>query len=510
MFRVGWTPHSSAATNSWKQTIRSCCTIGSRGAIEPGTVKRAILGRTSDGRVETMLEPLIPLLGTTLMTNAPGEPRVGNQLLTELHSVDRIGLVMAFIPGAASLRCSILFARFSLRRSMKYLFIDLTVILAVVCGGVSCGRTEPPSRTTSAASAPATRSPAAGRSEPTGTAPAISVDGQAEHDARTVYDQPLDAASRLVIKTTNTVRGGQCCSTVLRARLVDRADVAKQWDIDTISEEYEYDYELTRIDRSIAVLCRTDSHGLEAGCFKLFIDPAARRLVKRIGFDLQQDVTFATDTEAQRLLGVSMRDLDVLLNGNVFRTTPPDAGKPPVFAAHPLAQSTYRQFAQARAGRVRDGYGEDSTLEERIGAWQAEAGGFWFAKTFYDGEGTTGVGAVGFLSRFGNYSFLRIPALFDWSADVILVEPDVVWVGLVNHGEGPDVSGGLLGYDRKTHRSEIRKVPGVILRIAHVGGTLFLGTTRGLYVLRNGATTWFHMEPDVNGRLVVVTEAVAK
>lgn len=65
--------------------------------IEPGTVLRAVLGRTPDGRVETMPEPLIPLLDTTLLTNAPGEPRVGNQLITELHSADRIDLVMAFI-----------------------------------------------------------------------------------------------------------------------------------------------------------------------------------------------------------------------------------------------------------------------------------------------------------------------------------------------------------------------------------------------------------------------------
>jgi superfamily II DNA or RNA helicase/HKD family nuclease len=65
--------------------------------IEPGTVLRAVLARTPDGRIETMAEPLIPLLDTTLLTNAPGEPRVGNQLLTELHSADRIDVVMAFI-----------------------------------------------------------------------------------------------------------------------------------------------------------------------------------------------------------------------------------------------------------------------------------------------------------------------------------------------------------------------------------------------------------------------------
>ena len=78
------------------QTI-SGSQAGPDAPIEPGTVLRAVLGRTPDGRVEEMPEPLIPLLDTTLLTNAPGEPRVGNQLLTELHSADRIDLVMAFI-----------------------------------------------------------------------------------------------------------------------------------------------------------------------------------------------------------------------------------------------------------------------------------------------------------------------------------------------------------------------------------------------------------------------------
>jgi HKD family nuclease len=33
----------------------------------------------------------------THLTNAPGEPRVGSQLLTEIHSADRIDVVMAFV-----------------------------------------------------------------------------------------------------------------------------------------------------------------------------------------------------------------------------------------------------------------------------------------------------------------------------------------------------------------------------------------------------------------------------
>jgi superfamily II DNA or RNA helicase/HKD family nuclease len=64
---------------------------------EPASVLTAILGALPDGRSEEIAEPLIPLLDTALMTNAPGEPRVGQQILTELPSADRIDLIMAFI-----------------------------------------------------------------------------------------------------------------------------------------------------------------------------------------------------------------------------------------------------------------------------------------------------------------------------------------------------------------------------------------------------------------------------
>ena len=58
---------------------------------------RGIAGRLPDGRGEPLDAPLIPLLDTTLLTNSPGEPRVGHQILTEIQSADRIDVVMAFI-----------------------------------------------------------------------------------------------------------------------------------------------------------------------------------------------------------------------------------------------------------------------------------------------------------------------------------------------------------------------------------------------------------------------------
>ena len=65
--------------------------------LNPPDVLRAVRAARPDGSPEDIPQPLIPLLDTTLLTNAPGEPNVGHQLLAEVASADRIDVVMAFI-----------------------------------------------------------------------------------------------------------------------------------------------------------------------------------------------------------------------------------------------------------------------------------------------------------------------------------------------------------------------------------------------------------------------------
>ncbi|HTY29764.1 MAG TPA: phospholipase D-like domain-containing protein, partial [Mycobacterium sp.] len=78
--------------------------------VEPGEVLHAILQRRPDGTAQPITEPLIPLLDSTLLTNAPGEPGLLNQLGAEIDSAEAIDVVMAFIrrsginPLLASLR----------------------------------------------------------------------------------------------------------------------------------------------------------------------------------------------------------------------------------------------------------------------------------------------------------------------------------------------------------------------------------------------------------------------
>ncbi len=65
--------------------------------VDVGEVLHAILRRRPDGREQEISEPLIPLLDTTLLTNAPGEPTLWSQLEAEIDSADAIDVVMAFI-----------------------------------------------------------------------------------------------------------------------------------------------------------------------------------------------------------------------------------------------------------------------------------------------------------------------------------------------------------------------------------------------------------------------------
>lgn len=71
--------------------------LADQSPLETGQVLRAIGERLPDGRMEEISSPLLSLLDTTLLTNAPGEPRIGSQIVTEIESADRIELVMAFI-----------------------------------------------------------------------------------------------------------------------------------------------------------------------------------------------------------------------------------------------------------------------------------------------------------------------------------------------------------------------------------------------------------------------------
>ncbi len=71
--------------------------LGDEVLTSPASVLRSVSKLRPDGSIQAIPSPLIPLLDTTLLTNAPGEPRVGQQLKAEIESANSIDLLMAFI-----------------------------------------------------------------------------------------------------------------------------------------------------------------------------------------------------------------------------------------------------------------------------------------------------------------------------------------------------------------------------------------------------------------------------
>jgi hypothetical protein len=175
----------------------------------------------------------------------------------------------------------------------------------------------------------------------------------------------------------------------------------------------------------------------------------------------------------------------------------------------PLPQSTYDQFAGARLQRVRDGYGRGSTIDERVGGHQVVGERIWFGKAFYDGEGISGVGDLGYFdTRSSQFTMFSIKELADWSVSALLVEGDAVWAGLVKYGEGTGGSGGLIRYDVSTRNVSRYNIPDIVLTMIRQNDALFIGTSNGLYVLRNDRLTRFRFEPNLDGKFEPVRDPI--
>ncbi len=178
---------------------------------------------------------------------------------------------------------------------------------------------------------------------------------------------------------------------------------------------------------------------------------------------------------------------------------------------YPLPQSSYDEFARARPERVRDGYRRDgTTIEEKIGPWQVEGDRLWFGKTFYDGEGNTGVGGFGYFdSSEKKYKIYSPREIAGWSVAAILVEPDTIWLGLIGNGEYRDCAGGLMAFDRKTQQIERFDLPDVVASIARAGEHLVIATAFGPAVLDNGRLGRFFVDKTSDGRLYVAEAAAS-
>jgi hypothetical protein len=179
---------------------------------------------------------------------------------------------------------------------------------------------------------------------------------------------------------------------------------------------------------------------------------------------------------------------------------------PPPATVPALPRTTYDQFAIARPKRVNNGYKREGTeLNESIGPWQREDRRIWFGKTFYDGEGSTGVGGFGYFDQQDRKLHLfEPPEIADWSVSALDVTPDAVWMALVNNGEYGGSSGGLLRFDRQTDAARRLSLPDIAIRLAHIDGKILAATDFGFAVVDGERITRFFLDQTTDGRWRVV------
>ena len=175
-----------------------------------------------------------------------------------------------------------------------------------------------------------------------------------------------------------------------------------------------------------------------------------------------------------------------------------------------LPQSELETWQRARKDDIANGIPADQPhISEEIGPHQLEGARLWFGKTFYNGEGLTGVGGFGYFdatTRF--YRLYSPPETHRWSISAIRVEPEIIWLGLYRRGEYGSNSGGLLCWDRKTEGVRRFNVRSFISQISRHHDVLYLSGFDGIDVLRGDQIQSYFVDRTVDGRYEIVERTV--
>jgi hypothetical protein len=323
-----------------------------------------------------------------------------------------------------------------------------------------------------------------------------------------IYQKPFNDTLTLSVAVGHIWEHNQ---TEIRITLIDRRQPRRSTLLASGRDQYVDHYQVLRTDDSSIVIERVGSYGEPMSRFKLFLHPQTKQLLKQIDYPGYVGLRAVDDREVASVLGVPA-DVVQQLERKPWEAKPDFSHLPPELRAHPMPQSTYPEFARARPSRVADGYTRDETIiEEEPGPYQVIGSRIWFAKTFYDGEGHTGVGALGYFdTRTSQYGFVPVPKLGDWSGSAILLENETAYIGLVDHPEGEPFPGGLLRYDFKSRASRIFPVDEIIQQIIRWDGRIYLATQNGAYQLDGTArSSRYRVEPNIDNRFVLVTEKIA-
>jgi hypothetical protein len=181
-------------------------------------------------------------------------------------------------------------------------------------------------------------------------------------------------------------------------------------------------------------------------------------------------------------------------------------GPGPNQKSYPLTQSDLETWQQARPDDARPGGGQSpanlnpAEMNEEIGPHQLEGARLWFGKTFYNSEGSTGVGGFGYFdAATAAYRLYSPPEIQRWSVSAILVEADYIWLALYRRGEYGNSSGGLLRWDRKSSQTRSFAVSDIVTFIVRAGDCIYLGASDGIVALHGDRTASYFVDRNANG-----------
>jgi hypothetical protein len=242
--------------------------------------------------------------------------------------------------------------------------------------------------------------------------------------------------------------------------------------------------------------------------FKLFLDPASKRLLKKIDFSQYAGLDSAPDAEAAIALSMPDTLVKALKNTNASRSLkePWDSLPPAALREHPMPKPTYNDFARLRPDAVQNGNGEGTYISDAPGPFQVVGDRIWFGKVFYEGEESSGIGGVGYFDTTrSTYTFPNVPGLTGWSVSALLVEDQTLWIGLFGRGEGGGGGAGLVRHDLKSGATQKYPIDEEILRMKRWDTRLYLSTTNGVWVIEGGRLTdRYTVEPSIDGKLGLV------
>lgn len=164
---------------------------------------------------------------------------------------------------------------------------------------------------------------------------------------------------------------------------------------------------------------------------------------------------------------------------------------------------TLEQYAHYRPGRATSGgyFPGKFNFETSIGPYTWDKGIIWFGISFYDGEGTTGVNALGrFDTKTKQYHLEYFWEIADHASSAIMVDDDYVWLGLVTHPEGADCGEGLFRLNRKDGTTKLFRFADTVSSILRRGENVYAFTDDGFYVIHGDGTMWVGVRPDPKGR----------